>query len=267
MPTNYNLSPAPLSSAGRTAFGQVPGNIGKPPSLYQGIESIYPGIGGLTSGAGRVIGSQIRGELSPETINTIQDEAASFGITSGLPNTNFSGYRGLRNLGLNVEGTQRAGVDAYNKYLSTLAPLMDNPELLAGIASWNATNNAAPDPRRAYEQMLADYGRYMSGAAGAGSMGGSPAGGTARTYVNRGELPTITAPSLGTGTTYGGTTYYGGNTPANAYQNWQDWTNSWLNPGGGSQQEQNFGGEFDVPGNNYSPEFDWEQAFGEWGGY
>lgn len=259
MATNYNLSPQPLYGSGyRTAYGQVPGNLEKPPSLYEGIQSVYPGVSDLTSGAGRVIGSQIRGELSPETINAIQDEAASFGVTSGLPSTNFSGYRGLRNLGLNVEATQRGGVDAYNRYLSTLAPLVDQPEMLTSIASWNATNNAAPDPRMAYEQLLRDYGKYMGGAAGAGSI--SPAGGTRSTYTPRGELPTIAGGSLGGGTTYGGATYYGNDTPGNAYQNWQDWTNSWMNPGGGNQAGQDFGGEFDVAGQDYNPDF----SFNPW---
>jgi hypothetical protein len=238
MATNYNLSPQPqAANAGRTAFGLVPGTIGKPPNLYQGIESVYPGLGGLTTGAGRVIGSQIRGELSPETINTIQDEAASFGVASGLPSTNFSGYRGLRNLGLNVEATQRSGVDAYNRYLSSLAPLMDQPEMMASIASQNAVLNAAPDPTMAYRQLMADYDRYMGRAAGAGTIGGinrGPAGGTGQsTYRPPTELPggpvfNSLATDYNRGPDY---------VSPEGWQRWRDEASAWAIPGKGTSAE------------------------------
>lgn len=156
------------------AFGGVPGAVTIPPNLYQGVQSIYPGLTGTTNQAANVIRHQLAGELSPETINTIQDEAARFGVSSGLPLTNFAGYRGLKNLGRNVEDVQKTGLESYNKMLSTLGPMMTDPALAAQIAAWNATMGAAPDPRLNAEEMMR---RYMQGL-GTGMGARSPGGGT-----------------------------------------------------------------------------------------
>lgn len=177
MPYNYNISPAARSGSG--PYGRVPGNIGLPPNLYQGVSNVYPGLSSTTRDVGNVIDSQARGVLTNETINNIQDEAARFGVTSGMPlrgaPSSLAGYGGLRNLGRKVEDEQQKGVENYNKFLSTLASTVTDPNLAAMIASWNANNNAAPDPTMAANQQQRDYLAAMNAAMSAGR---SPAGGT-----------------------------------------------------------------------------------------
>lgn len=183
-PFNYNINPSP--QFGNGAFGLVPGPIGIPPNRYEGIQSIYPNLSRLTGGAGDVIQHEIAGELSPETINSIQDEAARFGIKSGMPLSGFAGNRGLRNLGINVDQRQRQGVQDYNSMLGSLAPLTTDPNLAAEIAARNATMNAAPNPEAAARAQMDAYMRALEAAAarargpggGNGNMPGGPQSGT-----------------------------------------------------------------------------------------
>lgn len=44
--------------------------------------------------------SNLAGELPPDVLDLLQTQAAQYGIASGLPGSQFAGYRGLRNLGL-----------------------------------------------------------------------------------------------------------------------------------------------------------------------
>lgn len=189
MAAPYNYNPSPRQ--GRGAFGTVPGIVTLPPNLYEGVQSIYPGLTGNTNLAGNVVRHQLSGELSPETINTIQDDAARFGVTSGMPLSNLSGYRGLRNLGRTVEDVQSKGLENYNKLLSTLGPMMTDPALAAQIAAWNATMGAAPDPRLNADEMMR---RYREGL-GTGLGARNPSGGTYR--PPGGDL--LNGPAGGTG--------------------------------------------------------------------
>lgn len=44
--------------------------------------------------------ANLAGELPPDVLDLLQTQAAQYGIASGLPGSQFAGYRGLRNLGL-----------------------------------------------------------------------------------------------------------------------------------------------------------------------
>lgn len=70
--------------------------------------------------------SRLRGELSPETINAIQDQAARFGILSGMPGSALAGNTGRRLLGNTIEGLQSQGLQDYlntlKAYSGTLMP-------------------------------------------------------------------------------------------------------------------------------------------------
>lgn len=93
---------------------------------YRNVSAIYPNLSESTGQASNNILHELQGELSPETINSIQDEAARFGILSGMPGSQFSGHRGLRNLGLTVQGTQGQGLQDFlntlKGYSGTLTP-------------------------------------------------------------------------------------------------------------------------------------------------
>ncbi len=229
--TNYNFSPSPTT--GKGAYGKVPGTVGLPPNIYEGVTSVYSGLPALTGGAGDIIKRQMAGELSPETINRIQDEAAAFGVASGMPSSQFSGYRGLRNLGLSVEGRQQQGLDNYSKFLSSLGQTVTDPNLAASIGSSNAALNAAPDPEAAFKAQLAAYLKAMQQAAAAGR---NPGGG----MQGMGFVPNQPSGELGFGA--GGPGMLVGNSMATGFEmptdnplaasNWNAWNASmpWSNP-------------------------------------
>lgn len=54
----------------------------------------------LYSGVSKSLEGALRGELPQDVVNQIQQRAAEFGVSSGLPGSQFASYQGLRNLGL-----------------------------------------------------------------------------------------------------------------------------------------------------------------------
>lgn len=96
-------------------------------------------VSGLSGAATSNIEDMLAGRLSPDTINSIRNQAASFGVSSGLPGSDFSGNQGLVQLGLNIEGIKQRGVEDY----TTLAGLQSNFNLGAGqIAAGYLENQA-----------------------------------------------------------------------------------------------------------------------------
>jgi len=156
----FNLSPLP--TGGQGAYGKVPGQIGAPPSIYQEIANTYPGIQGLTSGAGAAIGSQLAGQLSPETQSNIGNYAAARGLSMGQPNSPLANMIGMNITGTTSEALQQQGIGNYQNFLSGLGQTQTNPALLAEIAQYNAMLAAAPDPQAAAERQLALMDKYMS---------------------------------------------------------------------------------------------------------
>lgn len=96
------------------------------PNAYAGMASIYPNLGQTGAQASQNILANLKGELSPETINTIQDEAARFGVTSGMPLSTLAGSRGLSRLGLATQGVQEQGLQDFlntlKGYAGTVTP-------------------------------------------------------------------------------------------------------------------------------------------------
>jgi hypothetical protein len=167
--TSYNLSPAPR--AGQGAFGKVPGTIGLP-NPQADLAGVYPNLSGANAQVSKNIMGELSGELSPETIKTIQDQAARFGVMSGSPLSQFAGAAGLKNLGLSVEQQQKGGLADYLNAITGISKTQTvTPELQSEIAMQNAVYNAAPDPAAAAaeEQKLLD--KYLQETRG-------PAGGT-----------------------------------------------------------------------------------------
>src|SRR5687768_15325764 len=72
----FNAAPAPMG--GRGAYGSVPGPVAVPPSIWQQMSAINPAQQQQASAISGNIGNQIAGQLSPNTINSIRDNAATF---------------------------------------------------------------------------------------------------------------------------------------------------------------------------------------------
>lgn len=93
---------------------------------YSDLASAYPNLSGATSQVASNIARRLRGQLSPETQNAIQDASARFGITSGMPGSGLQNFRTARDLGRATEDLQRAGeqdfLQTLGAYSGTIAP-------------------------------------------------------------------------------------------------------------------------------------------------
>lgn len=194
----FTLNPATQPGVG--AYGTVPGPIEKPPSLYQGAQSIYPGLANLTTAAGGNIAAELAGEFTPQTENALWDTANRFGVASGMPGAGLWSNRFMGNVAGAKEKLQQQGLTDYNAFLADLAKTTDDPNLLASIAARNATMAAAPNPEQA-ARALADAYRNAQIAAANAARG--PGGGTANPSVNlspgAGTVPRANLPMTATG--------------------------------------------------------------------
>lgn len=239
-PISFNLNPQPQSGAG--TFGAVPGAIGAPPSLWDETNQNVPGLAGLTSQTSNLIGSQLNGNLSPSTIGSLTDSAAARGVSLGQGGgTGLTNEILLKTLGLTHEQLQQQGLGNYLNFLGATSSLQQKPELLAEIASRNATMAAAPNPTLASQYLMGlsrgtgtrlrnpfagfNLGGMTSGT-GTGGYGGygdllggfgynSPAA-----NVNVGSIPGYNSPSTSTSSFTGDNSwdsYYNSDIPAGTY--------------------------------------------------
>lgn len=162
--SSFNLNPAPTSGQG--AFGAVPGQLGLPNSTYSQLTQNIPGFSGLNSATVNSIGSQLSGNLSQGTQNLLQDKAAAFGVSAGVPGgtpgNTLTTQNLLNNLGLTSEQLNQQGVANYNQFSNLLGQQQISPELQSNIAETNSINAAAPDPAAAQNYALQLYQEYMN---------------------------------------------------------------------------------------------------------
>ncbi len=194
---NYGISPAPTTGQG--AYGLVPGQIGIPPSTYQQTLGALPGLGTAGTQATSNIMNELQGQISPQALRNIQDAAARFGVSSGMPGTNAMPGTLASNANLlgNYRTTEQLQQQGQQNYLNTLGAVGQqqiNPALAADIAAHNAQLGAAPDPKAAAQQQLADYWASLAATRGLGLRGGGgyggggPAGGTGSYAQSPGAL-------------------------------------------------------------------------------
>jgi hypothetical protein len=153
----------------------VPGTIDVPPSLWQQTTSAVPGLGN-TDQFIKNITAEGAGELDPQALRNIQDTAARFGVSSGMPGSNatpnsLAFNKTLRDVGLDTYAVKQQGIKDYNSLLGSISGLQTPQSLAAEIAAHNAQLKAAPDPQTASQQQLANYLAALNATRG-------PAGGT-----------------------------------------------------------------------------------------
>lgn len=179
----YNTTPAP--TGGQGPYGAVPGVIGLPPSPWQQATSAIPALantGQLTNN----IMSELQGDINPQALKNMQDAAAAYGISSGMPGSNaipgtLAFNKNLRNIGLDTQAVQHQGAQDYSSLLGSVAGLQTPQSLAAEIAAHNAQLKAAPDPAKAAQQQLANYLAALNATRGPGGGtggGGRPSAGT-----------------------------------------------------------------------------------------
>ena len=244
------------------AYGSVPNPTPMPESTWQEAMAADPNLAGLNTSSDSVIQGQLAGQLSPQTTNAIRDSAASFGVASGMPGSQFQGFNGLRQLGLSVEGMQQQGLGNYLNALKSTGSMQLDPSLVTGISQYNNALAAAPDPAAAAEQNfnLEEWMRQQNRgpAGGTGQMGGGytinpgPASPAKKPQSNYGGVPNYDM-------TGGGTTYYNGSVPDTTnFNNTGTYSFTGNTYGGGGYGGDYGGGSTYIqqPGSEYDPTLD-----------
>lgn len=178
--TPYNVTIP--TQKGNGPFGTVPGAIALPNSQYDQTAGVVKKLPGLTAGTASNIASELGGQLSPGTLNLLQNRAAAFGVNVGMPGgtggNTLTTQNLLDNIGVTSENLAQKGVQDYNSFLPTVGSQMLAPSLQADVADRNATFAAAPDPTQAasYAQKL--FNQYLQSTQ-------SPAGGSNVSAYNR----------------------------------------------------------------------------------
>lgn len=179
-------------SGSRSAYGTVPQPIANPQSVYSQVQ----GIPGVTQAQNTVLSniqSNASGNLSTGTLNLLQDKAAQFGVSSGMPGLSGLSLQNLmQNIGLTSETLSQQGTKDYLSFLTGTGSTMLDPGLSASIADRNSVYAAAPDPRMAAEAQLGLLDRYLAAMAQSQVSTARPSSGTG---ANRGPFTPPIAPS------------------------------------------------------------------------
>ena len=163
-------------------FGTTPAQIPTPTPAAD-LAAQIPGLSNLNSTLSGDIQNQLSGQLSPQTIQAIQNAAATFGVQSGMPGIQpgtLSGNLGLRNIGLSTEQVQQQGIQNYNQTIPTIAGTQTvTPSQQIALGQINTTNAAEPTPAAAQSYAQNLFNQYMQMVRG-------PGGGTGGGQVNQG---------------------------------------------------------------------------------
>ncbi len=121
------------------------------------LGGVYKNLGATNNSISDLITSQLKGQLSPDTIDAIRNQGAAWGVGAGVPQSQFSTNNMVKNLGLNSMAIQQKGVDNYNQTIPTISKTQTvDPSLQSEINFQNNVSAAAPDPAAAgkYAQTL-----------------------------------------------------------------------------------------------------------------
>jgi hypothetical protein len=208
--------PAPVSTA--------PGAVSGAMTLGNQAYSQLPGYSSSLGNIGSSIQAETGGQLPPDVIRQLQQQAAERGIATGTGGSANNNAAYLRALGLTSLDLTRQGQDALLKQLPALpgSQISQNPNfyvdprLAQDTATSNAIYRSAPDPRAAAQAAMAAANAGFANGRGSGglNLGGGGGGGPAYDFWNSSSGPgTMTANSVGTGTYIGGVYYGAGQGP------------------------------------------------------
>lgn len=168
---SFGISYGGGAAGGSAAYGSKPQPISMP-NAFGDLSAIYPNLSGTNSQVSQNILNELTGQLSPSTINNIRNNAASFGVSSGMPASQFQGYSGLANLGLTTEKLQGQGLNDYLNAITGINKTQTvDPALQTEVNTQNSVWQAAPDPAAAAAAQQNLFEKYLAKLQ-------SPAGGT-----------------------------------------------------------------------------------------
>lgn len=205
----YNSNPAPGSGNG--LWGALPGAIPLP-NPYGDLRGIFPNLTGLDANASTALMGHIQGQLSPETLNHLQDTAAQYGVASGMPDSELAQHGYLADVAAASQALGQKGVSEYD----TLLPQVKKTQTLAPdwqtqIAEANALAASSPNP------FLSGIGNLAAGVAGGAAAlpwgnlfanTGPNAGYSAEEGSNLGGSGYESSNDYGTTDNYGGTSTF-----------------------------------------------------------
>lgn len=150
-------------------FGGVPSlqsSLGIQSNVSNLLNTAIPGFGGLTGGASKYVSNLLNGEVSPEARDAIRDENAAWGITNGIPGSGLMGNRGLRNLGLTVQGNQQKGLEDLLSLLGGYSGrAVLNPDQVMEQDNAREQYSSAPNPASANKHLQSLFNQYSGGGA------------------------------------------------------------------------------------------------------
>lgn len=222
-PYQYNSNPGTQSGSG--TFGSVPGAVALPNPAAD-LSAQYPNLSGTNSALSGDILSKLSGQLSPATLQQLQNASATSAVNNGMPSSastpgTMPYMASLESLGLNSEAQQQQGIQDYNSTIPTVSGTQTvAPALQAQIGEENAINASAPNPAAANSYAESLYQQYLNsmkgGPGGGGSMMSRPPSSASPILSNPLASPNINPgayPSTGAGSFYGGQWYPTGSTP------------------------------------------------------
>lgn len=168
----FTLNPSPQRGMG--AYGGVPGAIGQPTSRFGQVSAQLN-----TRAAQPLISENFLRNLSGDVdLDTLQNDAARFGVQSGMPlgggGLTLAGVYGLNRTEQERRAIERQGLQDYLQAIQGTASLLDDPNLAYNIATQNAVWASAPNPElAAKEQMRIWQKQFDALARGAGGGGRS----------------------------------------------------------------------------------------------
>jgi hypothetical protein len=159
MPTTYNVNPATQSGSG--TYGAVAGATDIP-DVYGQLSDVYPDLGATNQATSQALLAKLQGQLSPTTVNAIQDASARFGVSSGMPGAGLQRNLSLRDIGLTSEQQQQQGLQDYGNILSAVSNTQTvKPETQIATSQANAALAAQPNPEDATNYALDLYNKYL----------------------------------------------------------------------------------------------------------
>lgn len=154
----FNVNPSPGSGSG--VFGSVPGPISLP-NPYQDVGKVYPALPQTQNAVSSDILKELQGNLSPDTLATIQNQGAAWGVSMGMPGSGVNQSYDLESVAQASQAQQAQGAKAYQQTVpNTSQYLTVNPNTEAEIAMTNSINQAKPNPT---EAGLAGIGSQIAG--------------------------------------------------------------------------------------------------------
>jgi hypothetical protein len=140
-------TPTPTSGTG--IFGQVPGAL-PTPNPFASVAAAFPATQQAQQQGASNILSELEGQLSPQTLATIQNQGAAWGVQSGMPGSGVQTNWDLAKAAQVSQGEQQTGLQQYNSMAGNSSQYLTvNPALESDIQQINAIDAASPNPAEA----------------------------------------------------------------------------------------------------------------------